>query len=523
MTIHAIQLRTTFTALSRPCFSRLLLSRRFSGSRNLRAIQKFGLGGHQWANTSLETYNDIVRTALHHKVDTLEAGQEDGPLALAQAYRSALKSQPELEQQPVTLLVRIGYRTVVPGSDVVPLLEHDVKVDELRSEHENTTIRAPVLHNIGPDAIVNALETSVAPLLQLSQECSQVNLAILLHNPEVQGSQLGAPMEEREAHIQSNLSQGFAVLQEMVRSETLQAYGVVSNGINLPQDHPLYLDHQTIDKAVNSNYQKRLQDDAQQLEFILQLPDNLLERRGMDVAQQIRLSYPHWNIYGMRPLTCYPDLGTGSGKPILLADHYLQLDNNTKTGQWTNRMAGPPESYTRALHLALAHLDAEDLVQKKLSPSQTLTPDEQDTLEAAQWVQSLLQDVDAGLESVRSVAAQNEYIMTNILPMLHETLDGCDDETATLLQEYFQSYFPTLHYASAKNVRKLLRQGEPGSNIPKCTDLQPEVRLQEYALQYALQNNIVDKVLVGCLTPDHVEDTLAIVDRVTAVTEEARG
>ena len=74
--------------------------------------------------------------------------------------------------------------------------------------------------------------------------------------------------------------------------------------------------------------------------------------------------YPHGVVYAMRPLTCYPDAGTGDGFPFVLAD-YLLPATMEKSLQWSNTMSGPPAAYELALQTAMAHFDSAEILHLK--------------------------------------------------------------------------------------------------------------------------------------------------------------
>ncbi|GKY90467.1 hypothetical protein MPSEU_000020500 [Mayamaea pseudoterrestris] len=526
----------------RSCYSSQQQSTNIAFDDNdARIMSKLGLGSHQWAKLDSSIYNQVVRTALENRIDTIEAGPEGGSQALATAYQAALDENPQLEQRSITFLVRIGYRTVAEGMSIsVPdSLPNDVKVEEFTFDpaanpvgmakpltpSTDAAAKARVFHNIGSEAVSYALES--CPLLKLAKEHSCIRILPLLHNPEVQGSQLGAPMLERQSRICEMLTQGFETLEDYIQHHpsTMHSYGVVSNGVCLPNDHPLYLNYQTVleaTKAISVNNHKS--------HFsVLQLPINVLERKGFDIAKAAKKEWSAatadaasdsvpLHIYGMRPLTCYPDLGTGSGHPILLADYLLPVEqqepepaDDANDGVWTNETKNAPAAYQTAFRTAMAYFDADDLLHRKVSNGEdSLTDEERETLAGCQLLQSLLQDLDAGLEQLRSLAAHQSVLYERVIPIIHETFSEMDAETAQLLEQYFQAYSLAVRYAIAKNTRKLIVSGEQGSNAPKCKDLTPETRLQEYGLRFALkhEHGVIDKVVIGSSSPEQVVDNI---------------
>jgi len=526
----------------------LVPHRRFLSSTSATAVAvapgvtKLGLGGHKWSQAQASRYYKIVQTALEAGVTTLEAGQEGGDRALAEAYENALSTSPPssstrsdpllLRHQPVTLLSRIGYRTIEPPDvdDVqaetahAVFLPNDVHVDNITKEADATDVVAKhpakvqqVVHNIGRAAVAQAVADS--PLPGLAAQYEAVSLTLMIHNPEVQAAGSGE-YKERQDRIRRSLEESFAALEEQVAAGKITSYGVASNGLALPSHHPLHLAWSTIFEAaeiVESVTGKPLR------LAVIQLPVNLLETAGLTVAREIRdhcLTIPSLSavqVYAMRPLTCYPDQGTGDGFPFVLADYKLPATME-KTLQWTNTMSGPPAAYELALKTAMAHFDAEEILLAKQQGA-TLTAEQRETLDGCKLMQSLLHDVDTGLDKVRSFAAHEQELYQSIIPLIHDTFEGYDDETAAVLQSFFAAYSLAVKYSIARNTRRLLVEGEStaatsgGRKIPGYPDIPPEQRLQEYALQFLLKEDSINMIISGCSQPDQVLDSVEIVQK----------
>jgi aryl-alcohol dehydrogenase-like predicted oxidoreductase len=512
-------------------------------SMDIPGIDRLGLGGHKWSQMNSSRYYQIVQAALEHGVTVFEAGQEGGDRAWAEAYDHAVTQNPALGEIPVTILARIGYRTILPpdvddveGSDspaAMLFLPNDVKVGQHQvSDDQSVTEKAgkhphkvqQVVHNIGKAAIHQALADS--PLTALSKEYPNVQVVAMLHNPEVQASLIqGHLTKERQDKIRERLTEGLAACQEQVQKGTIYSYGIASNGLGLPANHPLHLSwRDTVLPAAVEAVATSL--------AVVQLPINLLETTGLTVARQIhqdcnsandqddKNNNLHPQVYAMRPLTCYPDQGTGDGFPFVLAD-YLMPATMEKSLQWTNTMSGPPAAYELALQTAMAHFDAEEILQAK-QKGQDLTVAQRETLDGCKLLQSLLHDVDAGLEQVRSFAAHEQQLYEQIIPLIHDTFEGYDEETAAVLQSFFAAYSLAVKFAIARNTRKLLQEGEAGKegSVPVYTDIPEETRLQEYALQFLLKEQAIDKVIAGCSQPDQVLDLVEIVGKPMPVREE---
>jgi len=314
-------------------------------------------------------YAAVIKTALTQGITTIEAGPDGGDVALAQVLQPLLvgdSSQAPVStavaaegvarrNKPIQCLLRVGYRTVRPprAEDAVvdaelrdALFPHDVLVEEeptassktltvdameansssSSSTKEKNAGRARVLHNIGPEYLAYVLSES--PLIQLAQEHpDKLQVAVLLHNPEVQKS-------SDRTNLVDQLQQSFVALQQYVNQGKIATFGVVSNGFSLPEQHPLYLswkDH-VLAAVLKANNPAGSAGAAAGVKLgIVQLPVNLLETQGMVVAQEMHRHriqkyadlLHSMQIYALRPMTCYPDRGTGTGHPFILADYKL--------------------------------------------------------------------------------------------------------------------------------------------------------------------------------------------------------
>jgi len=156
------------------------------------------------------------------------------------------------------------------------------------------------------------------------------------------------------------------------------------------------------------------------------------------------------------------------------------------------------------------------------------------------------------LDRVRSYAAHEDELYNRIIPLIHDTFEAYDDETANVLQSFFGAYALAVKYAIAKNTRKLLREGEAASSggkgggggggitVPRSfseDELPQQMRLQEFGLRYVLvgmnrkkldgddeegggesagrsERRHFDKIMVGASQPEQVVDTVQIVTKV---------
>jgi hypothetical protein len=512
-----------------------------------------GLGSAKWSVVGTSRYAEIVQTALANGISTIETGQEGGDAVLADIYRN--KHTLYGTKQPLEILFKVGYR-IVPvhdgsakkifegslegelASELPPIEDEDPstgsplfeKFDVFQNFTE--TEHQKVVHNINPDFLKSCIESS--PLFQLATDFpDQIQLVVLLHNPEVQVLQsdaISSQLEQRQNILHSKLIESFTVLHQF---DILKGYGVSSNGLCLPSHHPLFLDFQTVMRSFEAVDSRR----ATPKSHIIQLPANVLERNGIYVAKKIQQNQnlTPIKVYAMRPLTCYPDAGTGTGKPFALVDYQVPAGLE-QTWSWTNTMTHPPLVYEAALKSALSHLDAEDLIAKQSAGMEPLSVEERETIDGCKLLRSILHDLDVNLERTRSLAAHQESLAKDVIPIIQGHFEGMDDETLHVLQTFFGAYNLAVRYAVARNTRRLLRHGEQVANedsgdnastspqtIPE-DELPDSKRLQEFGLEFLLkatgnetedglkpQRPAFDKIILGASQPEQVLDAIEIV------------
>eukprot|EP00934_Nitzschia_sp_Nitz4_P005899 Nitzschia sp. Nitz4//scaffold60_size111251//42295//44001//NITZ4_004145-RA/size111251-processed-gene-0.9-mRNA-1//1//CDS//3329555558//5889//frame0 len=501
----------------------------------LSSLSRYGLGGHNWKRFSPEEYQELIFQAISPagdmKVDYLEvAGQEGGEIAMVGAIQSALERSPELANAELTLTTRIGYRALQEGDseESVPL-EGDVSLAPQPDEAPSA-----VVHNLSQQYIRQAVESS--PLLELQKDMANVKLIFLVQNPEVQVLDLlrdspNAKVDERLAFIQERWTPALETLQDYSSSskDNNVSFGVVSNGLGIPlaDQHPLHLSPEAVIQAAKSF--DRLS--------TVQLPANLLETNGWSAAQTIHEALPNLSITTMRPLTCFPDLGTGTGHPFKLVDYAMPTLNGNPyapTGgssmtipeaviQYTNEMTGMPAIYQLALQTTMSHFDAEPILEAKLE--RELTMEERETLDGCKLVQSMIHDLDKELDRVRSFAAHEDELYGRIIPLLYDTFEEMDEHTSEVLMAYFSAYAVAVRYAIAKNTRRVLMEGE-GAGNSKATiypDIPPAMTLQEYALRQLTADSCFDRIVVGSSTMEEFIETTELMAKIKADASTSAG
>ena len=222
-----------------------------------------------------------------------------------------------------------------------------------------------------------------------------------------------------------------------------------------------------------------------------------------DPMLSLTSSLHRYETVGFRPLTGYPDGGTGEGFPLKLVDHIITRGGGGREEISTHLLKSSPEAYQLALFLALGHFDAEELVLAQ--GDRTLTPEERETLDGCKLLQGLILEEDRSLDRIRSFAAYEKNLTKKIIPTIHENFEELDEESTEVLAKFFMWHGAAVRFYTARETRKLLRVGgdDGGSqehNVPV------EESLQSYALKHALGQDAVDRVSLGLTKVEYVKE-----------------
>jgi hypothetical protein len=417
---------------------------------------RIGIGGSklsQIGNSSF--YASVINTALRNGVTTFEAGlgREEH---LSKAYQEAILSESnDLTKLPTMLTARFGYRN--PTEDTERSFPRDILLEQQAS---NTS---PVFHNISREYCEHCLSSS--PLVQLRRENPNIHLLYMAHNPEVQAtflSEKGAPSNEIHDWVKECLTDAFVGLEKACAENVIDSYGICSNGLSLPEGHPLHLGwnlilsaaHDAVDKVYgsSSNIEAHLS--------TLQLPANLLETQGLDVARNVKefLISPEkhetlqnlpssLNIFLTRPLTSYPhpDRGTGTSYPFKLVDYPIPDDYEDLNSpvSWTHEIkSSTPLSYIPIMNKVLSHFDATHVMEAADKENRQLTVEERETIDGCRLLQSMIHDLNANLSSgsLKSFIAYEDELYKKVVPLINGTFEELDEESSSLLQKFFKAH-----------------------------------------------------------------------------------
>ena len=550
-----------------------------SSSKNSSTRSRLAIGGSKIAqqNTQDGIYPSVIATAIANSISTFESGF-DGDEKLTKAYIDAfvhLQSSRSSGNdnnnntigskiKGIELTGRFGYKAGPMDSKC----EDDILQEGTMNTNDGDGGEMCAFHNMSTLHVQQSLEHS--PLVHLYQgklnsdsygnlgldeekleyinECrDSIQLTYMAHNPEAQGSEMhikGAPIEDIREFTKERMTQAFIGLERGVAEGQITSYGVCSNGLSLPSSHPMHLSWEDMLKAANDAagivHNSSSNANAVANLSMVQLPINLLETHGMKVANRIKnyLASPQKEeessllpssirVFAMRPLTCYPGRGVGNEHPFKLVDYLIPTslnENDDKT--WTHNIEqSSPLSYTAILNETMAHFDATHILEIKEEEERKLTMEERETLDGCKLIQSMIHDLDANLSSgqLRSFAAYEEDLYSKAIPLIHDTFEELDADSADLLQRFFQAHGNAVRHSIAKTTRQLVKEG--GDGVEKY-NIPDDWSLQEFALGYLWKQQcegdfangqLIDKVVVGCPKLGHVVELVEIADKVQSL------
>ncbi len=286
-------------------------------------------------------------------------------------------------------------------------------------------------------------------------------------------------------------------------------------------------------------------------------------------------------VYVTRPLTAYPHGGTGwdqsspglseSGGGISAPPAFLNGDNGSSStesdgkkidakhpvrildyqvesgpiGQpgdlsWTNlhyNKYGPrPSAYQPILNAVLSHFDADAILEASLE--RELTVEERETLEGCKLIRDMVHDLDVSLDTMKSFAAYEEYLVNVAVPLIYGSFEELDEESAGMLQLFFRVHGMAVRMVVSRWTREMLMGGctheDPIGDIKIDKDQEEKMEkirqilgfgdlkggynipgdttLQEFALKNLLDESAVGGVVVGCSRPDHVLEAVRAAD-----------
>ena len=510
------------------------------------AFKRIAIGTNRLSSPQPEgTFPSVLATAIQNNINTFES-KLDKEEELRRAIVDALmflsnRSDAGIDHigaKSLKVIGKISYQTSSSDQDHDQDEKNiDIAEGNILQEKNDDNM---VFHNLSPKHIINTMNKS--PLVELYQnkELPQVDLIYCAHNPEAQGMEMlqqEAPLEDVRGFVKDKLIAAFVTMEQLVGEGKMGSYGVCSNGLGLSSSHPMHLSWEDmLDASAEASREVHGFDcgRGENNMSTVQLPANLLETHGLKVANRMKqfLASPDASMVGgmpesveihsLRPLTCYPDRGTGTGHPFKLVDYMLPTVEDGSVKAWSHTLKNMPAFYTSLLNETMSHFDATHLIELKEEEGRELTVEERETLDGCKLLQSMIHDLDSNLSAgqFRSFAAYEDDLFNKVVPLIHDSFEELDSDSAELLQRFFQAHGVAVRQSLANTTRELLKAG--GDGVGKY-DIPDDMTLQDFALRFLLEQRcdgefadgpLIDRVIVGCSRAEHVIEAVQSADEI---------
>ena len=332
------------------------------------------------------------------------------------------------------------------GSTLKRVKEEDEDFKEIVKFSEN------VYHCIHPEFLKDQLSKSLSRLHVKKIEC------YLIHNPEYYIlDALNNNIEHSVAldGMFERIYNAFVALELEVKEGRIDSYGISSNSFSKPINDLEFLPYEDL-----MIFAKNAAEEAGNNEHsftTIQLPINLLEREGLKCASWAKEQ-------GLRVLANRPLNAQKDNLMFRLAEY------------------SEPEEYFHHLNAVLELVDDE----------------------STQSIYNLIEQLDSNRHRFGWIGEYESFLHRQIIPHLSKVLQELDevsqDSLAQSLDQYLSQYEKMVAYECSKTTKVSLKDELEG-----C-----EKRLQACALEFLLENESIDYVLVGMRKSSYVSDIMSL-------------
>ena len=309
-------------------------------------------------------------------------------------------------------------------------------------------------HSIAPSFMRDQLEQSLERLQRSHIDC------YLIHNPEYfiyDALNKNAHRDEMLDTMYERIYEAFVALEEEVQKGRIGSYGISSNAFAKPQNDPEFLPYE--DLIVLADKASEAAGNQTHSFTTIEVPINILEQEGLKCASWAKK-------HGLRVLSNRP-LNAQKNNQMYRLGEYEQS-----------------HEYYHQLNELLEICD-------------------NDTLRS---VYNLLEQLDENKHKFGWIGDFDTFLYAEILPHIKKSLEQLEVEYLETMLEYIDRFFihyrQMVAYECAQKTKKELKQEFEGCSM----------KLQECALKFLLEQEVIDFVLVGMRKPTYIYEALALVD-----------
>lgn len=307
-------------------------------------------------------------------------------------------------------------------------------------------------HSISPSFIESQLLDSLLRLEIKSLDC------YLLHNPEYyiyDALKKDLARDEILDEMFKRIYDAFVALEKQVKIGTIKSYGISSNSFSKPQNHKEFLPYEDL-LTLAQNAAEFVGVDKHSFTTI-ELPINILEQEGLKCAAWAKRN-------GIRVL---------ANRPL-----------NAQKNELMYRLADYDESSSYYTHL-------NELLD--ICDTPTLEP-----------LFNLIDELDVNKHKFGWIGDYDAFVHSQVLPHIKKKIEKLQEQYIETLLGYIErflvEYRKMVLFECSKNTRSALKD-----EFSLC-----ERSLQECALEFLLERESIDYILVGMRKPSYVAEVMAL-------------
>ncbi len=350
------------------------------------------------------------------------------------------------KKEQVEIVSKFGY---IQGSTLL-----DYKENSSSKEYADEVVEfsEDCYHSISKSFLSMQLSDSLKRLEMKKLDC------YLIHNPEyylLDAINRGVDKDERLDEMYKRIENAFIGLEEEVKNGRIGSYGISSNSFSVEHDSEEFLPYEDL-ITLAENAALVAGNDRHSFTTI-ELPINLLEQEGLKCASWAKEN-------GLRVL---------ANRPL-----------NAKYENMMFRLADYDESREYYHHL-------NELME--VCDNDMLRP-----------LYNLLEQLDASKHKFGWLGDYDTFLYTQIIPHMKKTLEVVDeknrDTMLNFIDLYLQEYRRMVAYECSKSTRVQLKEF-----FKDCS-----ATMQECAIDFLIQRENVDYILVGMRKPTYVHQILSL-------------
>jgi len=307
-------------------------------------------------------------------------------------------------------------------------------------------------HSLSKSFFLRQLAASLSRLEVTKIDC------YLLHNPEyhiLKGLEKKLPLEEILDAMYDKIFDAFVALEEEVQSGRVGSYGISSNSFAKPRSDEEFLPYE--DLVTLAQRAAEFAGNEEHSFTTIELPINIVEREGLKCAAWAKKN-------GLRVLANRPLTAEFEGHMYRLADY----EESREYYHYLNELLGACEN------------------------------------EQLQPLYNLIEQLDENKHKFGWIGDYDNFLYAQILPHIQKTLEKLEEEELNAIVHYLgvflDEYRKMVLVECAKSTKVQLKEF-----FSEC-----ERELQECALNFLLEQESIDYILVGMRKPSYVDNVMAL-------------